>query len=554
MPVLSSPQHDPRSQRGFSMFLVIVAMFVTSMFVAASFAAINMDFRPSVQAKQHKSSYAAAEAGLAYYLKQLRSNPDAWTQCDTVADPNTAEESPINQQWDGTGTDPRTWRKLPGVNDQYTIELLHTPRFMACDPTKQESVVDMSTGTFKVRVSGRSSPTDKFPRSIVATFMRDGFLRFIWFTDQENRDPQAAASSSERADQQASCVNRNRTARKNHGCVEIQFAGNDGIYGPMHTNDESFQICGSPAFGRELTKDGTQEVKTDIIEVSGGTPGWVGCAGSAPVIWSPNRKFSLNGDDLAMPDSNQDLVSVADSAGKSYLGKTIVRLNGTTMDVTNYATGSAVTTTNVPWPGNGVLYVKNNGACNGEIPTDANYDEPNACGNIYVSGSYAKSLTIAAANDVIIRPTIGAKLLARSSDSDIKLSGGSDATLGLIANNFVRVGHRVNGSCGNYTSTDEPMVTNVRIDAAIMSLQHSFMVDNYNCGRAGDLTVNGAIVQRFRGPVGTGSGTQISTGFVKNYWYDDRLRYRSPPYFLSPLKAKWEIQETQEQVKGSPGL
>ncbi len=47
--------------------------------------------------------------------------------------------------------------------------------------------------------------------------------------------------------------------------------------------------------------------------------------------------------------------------------------------------------------------------CNGEIPTDADYDEPVACGNVYVSGTYSKPLTIAAANDVIIRPTIGAQ-------------------------------------------------------------------------------------------------------------------------------------------------
>ena len=258
MPVLSSPQHDPRGQRGFSMFLVIIAMFVTSMFVAASFAAINMDFSPSAQNKARKSSYAAAEAGLGWYLKQLRSNPDAWTQCITVEDPNALEKSPINQQWDGVAPDKRQWRKLPGVDDEYTIELLHTPRFTACDPTKQESIVDMSTGTFKVRVSGRSSAADPHPRSIVATFMRDGFLRFIWFTDQENRDPQAAANASDRTEQQRDCVNRNRTARASKNCVEIQFAGDDGIHGPMHTNDESFLICGTPTFGREKSKDGTQ--------------------------------------------------------------------------------------------------------------------------------------------------------------------------------------------------------------------------------------------------------------------------------------------------------
>jgi hypothetical protein len=92
------------------------------------------------------------------------------------------------------------------------------------------------------------------------------------------------------------------------------------------------------------------------------------------------------------------------------------------------------------------------------------------------------------------------------------------------------------------------MITDVRIDAAIMSLLHSFMVDNYNCGRSGNLTVNGAIVQRFRGAVGTGSAGSIASGYAKDYWYDDRLRYRSPPYFLNPLKSKWEILRTQEQV------
>ena len=91
-----------------------------------------------------------------------------------------------------------------------------------------------------------------------------------------------------------------------------------------------------------------------------------------------------------------------------------------------------------------MLYVKNNGACTGEIPTDADYDEPFACGNVYVSGTYSKPLTIAAANDVVIRPTVGAKLDNSSTNSDITLVDGSNATLGLIANNFVRVGHKVN--------------------------------------------------------------------------------------------------------------
>jgi hypothetical protein len=86
----------------------------------------------------------------------------------------------------------------------------------------------------------------------------------------------------------------------------------------------------------------------------------------------------------------------------------------------------------------------------------------------------------------------------------------------------------------------------LEIQAAILSLQHSFIVDNYDCGNAlGDLTVTGAIAQRFRGAVGTNGG---ATGFLKDYNYDDRLRYRSPPFFLNPIDAAWGIVRSNEQV------
>ena len=219
------------------------------------------------------------------------------------------------------------------------------------------------------------------------------------------------------------------------------------------------------------------------------------------------------------------------------------------MDVTNFkASGTSTTTTGVSWPNNGVLYVDNDGTCSGEFPTDANYDEAAACGNVYVSGTYSKSLTIAARNDIIIKPTIGAKLANNSTDADLKAGSGSDATLGLIADNFVRVGHRVN-NCDNYAAPGEPIIGNVRIEAAILSLKHSFIADNYNCGdKLGTLTIVGAISQRYRGTVSTFSGTTIVTGFAKNYWYDDRFRYRSPPYFLSPLDSAWDVVRVHEQV------
>jgi hypothetical protein len=103
----------------------------------------------------------------------------------------------------------------------------------------------------------------------------------------------------------------------------------------------------------------------------------------------------------------------------------------------------------------------------------------------------------------------------------------------------------VDGSGNNVTTGALRTMPAVRIDAAILSLQHSFIVDNYHRGaKLGKLTVNGAIAQQFRGPV----GTSAPSGYEKDYNYDDRLRHRSPPYFLDPVKASWNLVRTNEQV------
>jgi hypothetical protein len=564
-----------RAERGFSMFTVIMAMTLTTMFVAAAFVAVNGDLPQSAIAKNRKATYAAAEAGLAFYLNHLQQDPDYWTLCDKVPNPNGSEASPVSLQWDGGGTDPRPWRTVPGGTSQYTIELLDTKNYPnGCVTTDQKSIIDETTGTFKVRFTGRPSVGSTMRRSIVATFRRDSFLNFVYFTEFEDIDPNALSDSAWRAYALTKCAEKYRTARASttkDGCPyanEISFPDGDKVNGPLHTNDESLLACGTPTFGRDKTITGTAiSPKIDTIEVRGPLPGhngkvsvqdqynpstknydrdYAACTDNAVVNTPNNNKFTPNAKYLQMPQSNQKLADVAQTGGTYYTGKTIIRLNGTTMDVTNFkSNGTSTTTSGVAWPNNGVLYVDNAGTCSGEYPTDANYDEAAACGNVYVSGTYSKSLTIAARNDIIVKPTIGAKLVNSSTDSDVKPTSGSDATLGLIADNFVRVGHRVGpdayGNCTNYAPTGEPTVMDVRIEAAILSLKHSFIADNYNCGKLGTLTIVGAIAQRYRGTVSTFQGTTIVTGFTKNYWYDDRFRYRSPPYFLSPLDSAWDV-------------
>ncbi|MBE2316609.1 hypothetical protein DVA67_011525 [Solirubrobacter sp. CPCC 204708] len=529
------------------MILTVMAMFIISMFVAASYVAVTGDMRLSAIAQDRKASQSGAEAGADYYLNRLRQDPDFWTKCDTLGplDSTDPTKNPINQLWDGEGPDPRVWRSLPNSSEEYTIELIPAAGYDECIPNKQESFIDLETGTFRIKITARSRKGDPRPRTLIVTYARDSFLNYIYFTDYENLDPAAFASATDRAKQTTNCANRYRSARAGKGCAEIQFATGDSINGPLHTNDENLFICGSPVFGRTKNQDGSSRATlTDTVEVSGPPEGYVanpngsGCA-NTPVIQTAGgqRKFVTRAKRLMLPSSNSELATYAANSGNLYTGVTSIRLRGTVMDVTNNGT-----TTTKTWPTNGVLYVKNGNSCEPEFPTAADYNEPASCGNVYVSGTYSRPLTIAAANDVIIRPTSSTS----PTDANITQVGTDSATLGLIANNFVRVSHRVASDCKSNLS---PVLNNVTIEAAILALQHSFIVDNHNCGPAlSKLTVNGAIVQKYRGPVGTGSGASIATGYAKNYWYDDRFRFRSPPYFLVPDESAWNPVRTHEVV------
>jgi hypothetical protein len=98
------------------------------------------------------------------------------------------------------------------------------------------------------------------------------------------------------------------------------------------------------------------------------------------------------------------------------------------------------------------------------------------------------------------------------------------------------------------------------VNAALLSVAHSFGVQNYQRGpaftgygaSAGALTVYGAIAQQYRGAVGTFSGTTVTTGYSKNYSYDNRLKYDSPPKFLNPVASAWQVVTWAERAGAYP--
>ena len=514
---MSRRRPDLSSERGIALLVVILALAAGSTLGAIVLTAAGADLPFARASQERKQAYAAAEAGLEYYMFKLGEFNDYWTLCDQGPAPSPTDPNPVNQQWDGAGTDPRRWRTMHDGKSQYTVELLPATG-ATCTPgtNAHTSMLDSSSGTFRVRATGRAGGVT---RTVVTTLRRRSFLDFIYFTDFETRDP-AQYPDPAVADWAAANCAKPRASRPS-GCVPIQFGSSDEINGPLHTNDDLL-TCGAVKFGRD---------SDDNIEVSG-PAGWAnasGCSGS------PNfqGKYMPNADPLHVPPSNSGLATVAAANGYTYTGRTTIRLRNNVMDVT---TGSpAVTTTNVPLPPNGVIYV-NNGTCTGtKTPLLQRYDDPVGCAVAYVSGTYSRSLTIGSANDIVVT-------------GNLRKDPTTDSVFGLIANNNVRVYHPVTrsnwndpDSCNNATGTME----NVTIEAAILALTHSFVVDNFRCGDDMDkLNVIGAIAQKFRGAV----GTTEPTGYTKNYVYDDRLRYRSPPFFLDPVQAAWKVNRSNEQV------
>ncbi len=253
--------------------------------------------------------------------------------------------------------------------------------------------------------------------------------------------------------------------------------------------------------------------------------------------WSRNND-PASGSLLAFPPANTSIEDQADGTvggtGCLYTGPTTITLKVAggvgKMDVTSPKTRSTNSGcgpgNNLALPPNGVIYVQN-------IPTARSDPNHSSCsgtgcnGIVNLSGTLEGQLTIAGEDDIVITGNVQYNTYP----------GGSDV-LGLIADNDIAVSHPVTGGGANASGS----LTDPRIDAAILSLNHSFYVQNWDEGAPlGTLTIHGVITQKFRGPVGTFSGNPpvIRSGYDKDYNYDTRLKYLSPPYFLSPTQSAW---------------
>jgi hypothetical protein len=483
------------------------------------------------------AALSAAEAGLDDYVTRLN-NDATYTQWSNSAN----RTDPSNPAMNGTFVD------LPGAANEGTFRYTVDSSRYGVD------------GTMSLTATGRVRNVD---RSVKATLRRRAFLDYLYYTEYETKDPEAYGSGDSLTPAQAQtyCAERHYydSPAPISACTDIQFGPNDVIRGPLHSND-AMRMAGGSRFQGEVTTSwpGTGNPLRLYIPTTSSSPSFeAGSPKNAPPI--------------TMPPSNSALRADATTGGCLFTGptKVVVNANGT-MTVTSPLTKSTRcftgamgnTARTMPLPANGVLHVQSVPTS----PSDPTYWGTTSCpGTAVNGGTFRHVLNQPITGDItdygcrdgdlFIEGTLDGQMTA-SADNDVIITWDliyedgvtGDDLLGLVANGSVFIYHPVDGNGNNLSipgrSSTRPRFTNAKVDAAILTLNHSFTVQNYRRGAPlGDLTIRGSIAQLYRGVVAL-SG---QTGFVKDYVYDARLAYMAPPRFIDPVKSFWRVVSWEER-------
>jgi Tfp pilus assembly protein PilX len=514
-----------RRQDGYVMIIALGVMLVVSLLITAVFVAVRSDYSGTQVDTNGKGAYAAAQAGLQAYLYNLNdnsANSQWWQTCSNDA---------------GSGT-------VGSTGETYT----YAPVIACTTGNAIGTVVDSSTGQLRMEFTGKQGTAT---RTIVAAFQTTSPLSFLWYTVHETLDPATVGDST--------CSNfYSGSTQPDQGCI-LQWITGDKVQGPMYTQDEFYVPSGNaPQFGGSST-DKIETTSPSLCVPLQGTANPNPCP-TGVVVGTPETNAPL----IKLPADNSNLLQDAGQTGNTVLpaGVTTLTLNGGTSAVaatctTSSASSCSQTTVNL---NSSIIYAPNGSSCSPSYnPQSVSYtntisatgtyhgDYYGSCGDIYVQGTYAYPLTLAAADNIIATGS-----LLNSTDSTGGTMPTGTATLGLVANEYVRVADPISSGGPASSSPCYAAANNITLDAAILTLQHSFFVDNYQCGASsasglGTLTVHGAIAQYYRGAVGgttcynQSCSSEIYGGYLKNYQYDKRLQLLLPPYLFDLQDASWQV-------------
>src|SRR6478609_4566123 len=526
-------------EEGMAMITIMLALTIM---IALAVAAINYGLGSQNVSKRDQdwqSALSAAEAGLDNYQFHVNENANyiAYSATNPPPDGNLAFSQYV---------------AVPGGNTSGTYRY-----------TADVSKVGID-GTITVTSTGK---VGKMKRTVQSVVRRRSFLDYLYFTDYETQDPAAYTDTlSDGSDPATVCARHYYDSpARNSRCNDIQFISADTINGPLHSND-AILMCGTPNFRSTVSTSWN----------TSGTKWRSGCGGTNPTFANPGDPQYIA--PLSMPPSNSALKSETTTAagGCLYTGPTRIKLLSSgkmtvkspfSKQTNNSSTCPTNGTTQTSLPTNGVIYVQN-------VPSSSS--DPNyTSGCPYSVNSRAHPLGLPIANDVttygcrngdvFLEGTLKGQLTIAADNNidvtwNVTYNSGTAGTdlLGLVANNYIEIWHPVNCTSGSASScnldANFPGETarnddfhDATVQGAILSVLHSFRVQNYNVGAPfGSLNILGAIAQRYRGAVGTGSGGSVTTGFAKSYVYDQRLKYQSPPKFLAPISASWAIAVWKE--------
>jgi hypothetical protein len=587
-------KHRAATDNGSALIMVLIGMVVLSMFATVALTYSTQTLKVTRHTQDFITSLAAAQAGVDEYLARLNKDDSYWQKNPAAVPVSTAPDC-----WDPiakTGNIALV-RPLPAGNPNPCGWGANTPigwaplagsiAFYHYDVDATSTPVD---GTIDLTVTGKANKTS---RTIEVTLRRGGFGEFLYFTDYETTDPSNEAKYGYNNQTAISnCAHHfwdpdspPSKPRVTSYCDDIVFTTGDALKGPTHSND-AIKMSGSPRFEGNVStswpncRPGNDGVAQDATSCYRGpaSPTFVG----GSIIFK---------DLIAVPVSITSLRQYVDynvpNAGCLYTGPTRIKIlapsPGTLVSrMQVWSPNSTAPTTNaakcggaaalgdknngatLPIPNDNIILIQNvpatqtlpltgscaAGAIGDSLPQDLDANRrllEADCrgGNVYIQGQLTGKLTVSAENNIIIT-------------GDLTYHGGRQGgdVLGLIATNSVKVYHPVecnnynNGKCGSIGGNMPGTLLSVNIDAAILTLQHSFTVQYYNEGAKQDkIHLFGSIAQKYRGPVGI-VGTN---GYLKDYVYDTRLRYAPPPYFLDPISSAWGLKSFGEVNATYPG-
>ena len=534
---------------------------------------------------------AAAYAGISDYQSRLTNDNTYQKYGDSTAPFSASTGSSTLTLPTGALANPAfgygasgTWAHIPGAsgNRAFRYEI--------------DNSAYANQGIIRVLATGRAG---NVTRSMLANVRQKGFLDYLYFTDYETQDPAITGSV------QAQCELYYPTRVDSNCGGAIQFGASEVVNGPLDSNDALY-ICGGdfkgpvtsyystapyyrncgtatfeagvPQLGPKLVMPPTntqmkQETRGDLTATDVPRPGCL-YTGPTSIVFNSNGTMTVRSPWTKAVNTSATGPMTNPACGTpgrgtnngttlgSDVGQTIAvpaqnlifvqTVPAVTTDPNYWASGAVpYAGFSCPSNGNGIGYPYT--VVTGTAPKTTTTTESITAtgtgnnfygcqtGDAFVKGQVKGQVTIAAENYVWIT-------------GDLTYTDRSSDVLGLVGQSAIWVWNpmiattKCSGSpvkCTTGSSSNYLTDSGREIDAAMLSVQHTFQVQNYDQGASrGKLTVLGAIAQKFRGTVGT-AGTN-STGYLKNYSYDVRLRNIAPPKFLQAVSTTYGVTQYAE--------